>query len=414
MHSFTCPKCNKVTAISVSYEITSFGCSDCKSLFSVKDGVLDFKNKYQYEPAYPLLPVGLKGNFDGAEYEIIGVLVKKITDSFFYMREYTLKSKYGEYLYLSEADGHWILLKDVSSEISIEEKPLSVLFDGINYDIYGYTISQIVGAYGFFDISIPTVNVRALEYIKPPFILSREVVDSVTTVYKGEHISKSQVKKIFNYNHLPIQSGKGLVQPFYFDLYHTVIIFLISILAILGTHMLLNEERTDFLVLDDYLVFSDYVSKEFVSPSFELKGGSAPLKITLNSNVNNSWAYTGVSLVNEITNEERFAEKDLEYYHGYTDGESWTEGSQSNDFNICGVGPGKYHLVITPSHQDTDIENPGINVKAEWASASSWNFGVCIVILVVLIIALLIWEYHFEKMRWIDSEYSKYDYGEDE
>lgn len=414
MHSFTCTKCNTETSIDVSYDIASFGCSNCNSLFTVANGTLGFQKKFQYEPVSSILPVGLKGNFDGVEYEIIGVLIKRIVDSIFYMREYTLKSKKGDYLYLSEADGHWILLEDVTSEISIEERPDTVVFRDIEHEIYGYSASQIVGVHGFFDSEISDDDVRALEYIKPPYILSREIVKTEKTIFYGRHISKSQIKRIFNYNQLPSQSGRGIVQPFYFDFYNTAIIFVVAILLILGTNMFLNEERTSPVVLNTELNFAEYASKEFVSPSFELKGGSAPLHVRLASNVNNSWAYAGVSLVNENTNEERFAEKNIEYYFGYTEGEHWTEGSQGDNFYICGVGPGKYHLVITPSHQDTDTNNSSISVSAEWASASNWNFGVCITILVVLFILIYFWSNHFEKMRWADSEYSKYDYGEDE
>lgn len=413
MHSFTCPQCSTISSISVFCEITSFGCSDCKSLFTVKDGILDFKKKYQYEAVNPILPIGLKGNFDGVEYEVIGLLVKRVSDSVFYMREYTLKSKGGEYLYLSEADGHWILLVDITSEITITGSPLTMEYDGITHDIYGITSSQIVGAYGFFDILIPTNNVKALEYINPPYILSRENMDSVVSVFHGRHIAKSEIKKIFKHSQLPSSSGAGIVQPFYFDVYQTAIIFVVSILAILGTNMFLNVERTSPVVLEKQLYFSDYFSKEFVSPSFELKGGSAPLNISLASEVNNSWAYAGISLVNENTNEERFAEKDIEFYQGYAEGEHWSEGSQNQEFNICGVGPGKYHLVITPSRQDTDVNNSVMNVRAEWSSASNWNFGVCIVVLGILFVVIVFWRHYFEKTRWADSEYSKYDQDED-
>lgn len=413
MHSFTCTKCSTSTSIDASYDIIDFGCPNCNSLFTVKNGVLDFKKQYRNDYLNLVLPIGLKGNFDGVEYEIVCAVVKKVVDSIFYMREYTLKSKNGEYLYLSEGDGHWILLKDVSSEISIQGKPLSVGYGEIEHDIYGYTVSQIVGAYGFFDFQVPASNSTALEYINPPYILSREIINSSTSVYHGKHISKAQVKKAFNYKQLPYQHGTGIVQPFYFNKYHTLIIFIASILLILATNMFINEDRTSPVVLNTELKFSDYSSKEFVSPSFELKGGSAPLNISLASEVNNSWASAGVSLVNESTSEERFAEKDVEFYHGYTEGESWSEGSQNTDFNICGVGPGKYHLVITPSHQDTDSGNLSIGVRAMWSSASNWNFGVCILILGVLIVGVYVWSYFFEKKRWEDSEYSVYEYEEE-
>ena len=60
-------------------------------------------------------------------------------------------------------------------------------------------------------------------------------------------------------------------------------------------------------------------------------------------------------MINETTGEEIYANKDIEYYHGYTDGENWTEGNTTEEFNICGVAAGKYHLAITPMKATEDI-----------------------------------------------------------
>ena len=59
------------------------------------------------------------------------------------------------------------------------------------------------------------------------------------------------------------------------------------------------------------------------------------------------WANVQLSLVNEKTNEIVYTSKDIEQYHGYEDGESWSEGSQSEEFNLCGVSSGQYHFLIS-------------------------------------------------------------------
>jgi hypothetical protein len=49
--------------------------------------------------------------------------------------------------------------------------------------------------------------------------------------------------------------------------------------------------------------------------------------------VDNSWANVGLGLVNEKTNEIVYASKDIEEYHGYEDGENWSEGRRDESFN---------------------------------------------------------------------------------
>jgi hypothetical protein len=91
--------------------------------------------------------------------------------------------------------------------------------------------------------------------------------------------------------------------------------------------------RTNKSVFEQEINFADVRNKEMVSKSFDLSGGSAPLKVEVYSNVDNSWANVGLGLVNEKTNEIVYASKDIEEYHGYEDGENWSEGRQNESFN---------------------------------------------------------------------------------
>lgn len=410
INNINCPKCNTITSFENSVDAVSFGCESCKSLF-IKNQfeVLKYVKQFQYNSIDIVLSLGAKATFDDEEYEIIGYVIKK-TGGIYYWREYTLKSKSDKYVYLSEANGHWIFLNESEEDFKFEGQYNAYTDDeGITYNKYGITSASIVGAYGFFDIKIPSQNVKMLEYINPPYILSKENINGVYICYKGRHISKQEIKKAFNIVDLPSSSGVGIVQPYYFNIYQTAIIFCITILLILFTHKTINLERSDKQVLNEQLKFNDFQNKEYLSPSFNLVGTSAPLRIDLFSPVSNSWAYAGVSVINEETNEEIFAEKEIEYYSGYEDGYAWNEGSTSEKFYICGLGPGKYHLSVTTSKDVLDVANEGMYIKAQWENASGWNFKFVIWTLVIFFILILIGRYLFEKSRWSDSEYSPYE-----
>lgn len=408
---FLCPKCQTPTRISQEIDFVSFGCSECHSVF-IKDrnNKLERAKDLHYTHHDVILAVGAKANFNNIRYEVIGVIIKK-TGGFCYWREYTLKSlTTDDYVYLSESNGHWILLEEDTSLTGMDNQEMTyVAPDNTAYDKYGTTSAEIAGVYGFFDIKIPYQNVKALEYINPPYIVSRENINGVFKYYKGVHITGSDIKKAFGISNVPYKSGVGIVQPYYFNLYQTAIIFCVTLLLVLLTHKVMNLERSDKEVLNKVLAFSEFKDKEYLSPSFSLQGTSAPLRIDLSTPISNSWAYAGVSVVNEDTNEEIFAEKDIEYYSGVEGGESWSEGSPDENFYICGLGPGRYHLSITLSKEELNYNTNAISVKARWESASNWNFGFIVIAMMIIFGLIALGNRLFEKSRWSDSDYSPYD-----
>jgi hypothetical protein len=171
-------------------------------------------------------------------------------------------------------------------------------------------------------------------------------------------------------------------------------------LLIIFTHWFMNLDRNEQVVLNTTIPFDQYSTKDFVTPSFELKGSSAPMTISFHSNVDNSWANVQVALINEVTNEEIYANKDIEYYHGYTDGENWTEGDTNGDFNLCGIPSGKYHLAITPSKATEDMQNQSVEIKASWSSPSMRNVWMTFIFMIVFVVAAYYFERNFENKRW--------------
>lgn len=455
INSITCNSCNTKTSVQATVDFVNFACPNCGSLYNLKSEHRTHIKKYKFNPIDVVLPIGLKGNFDNKEYEIINALVKFL-GSFTYSKEYTLVSKDGDYIYLSECNGHWIQLKEVDDIVVKKSGTLSIKYKDLTYKKYDYYSPTLVRAYGFFDFELSEFDNFVVEYISPPFILSTERINSDTVTYLGRHIEKKEVKKIFKLEIILSKSGVGIVQPFPFHILDTIKIFLIAAILILMC-FIFQDSQGNKEVLNHTISINEYVNKEYVSPSFEVIDIAVPIKINLYSDVSNSWAYAGVSVVNEMTNEEEFAEQDIEFYSGYEDGYHWTEGSQSVNFHICGLKPGKYHLVISPSAENvvanttdaTSISNvpPGIvtpnNIKymsgdkltdsinklysemhlseqslssnqktltisAQLESPSNWNFGISIVVFTVLIIVLFVYRRFFETWRWSDSSYSPY------
>lgn len=409
MH-ITCIKCGTITeAANVAIQTQQFGCPECFALISYEnDSNGKVNTVFNRLHTTSAIKVGQKGLLNGIEYTVTGVVVKQVQKTY-YWREYILTAVNDEQLYLSETDGHWILLKKVEDTYKVHGYPREHDYNGITLKLYDYDDPKTVFAAGFFDYNVIPKRQRMIEYINPPYIYSVEELEKEQMVYFGEHISSRAIKKAFNLEYMPYKSGTGIVQPFIVNVRHMAIVFCAFAILILFSHLFIYHGRESVTVLDETLAFSEYNGKDFVSRPFTLTGGSAPLTVSLLTNVDNSWATAQVGLINEKTNDEEYTSKDIEYYHGYEGGENWSEGSNNKDIEICGVNAGTYHLVITPQKPPEDITNQGMKITAVWNSPSSWNMIIPIVMLIVIAVTMLIINFNFERTRWTDSSYSPYE-----
>lgn len=350
MH-YTCPVCKTENKIDADFEIAEYICRSCSNLIDVQKNISTKVVKKPIENV--VLEVGQKGIIDNTEYTVTGIIIRKYGNSIFW-REYYLKDKKGQDAFLSESDGHWVLLHPID-KMEVKRKSWNSIileFGSLNLRRYETTECHIHAALGFFENKLDFGLSTYKEYVNGTQMISEEKSKDGTQYFSGKHISKYKVKKAFGINNLPNYSGIGIVQPFYVNVKQAINIMAVSALIICLIQLYVVATRTNASVFEQEIYFADVLDKEMVSKSFELSGGSAPLKVEVSSNVDNSWANVGLGLVNEKTNEIVFASKDIEEYHGYEDGESWSEGSKNESFNFCGVAPGKYHFVISAQRQE--------------------------------------------------------------
>lgn len=403
-----CYSCDTVTELEIGFEVVNFVCPNCHSLYlSDSEGQLRLESKFKPEINNFTFKIGDKGVLKGIEYTVTGALVKKVYKGYSWT-EYILKNEKSDFVYLSESDGSWILLTEIEDKFNVHQHPKTITYKGDVFDIYEYCDVGIENAQGYFDFSLPVKKIHMVEYICPPLMISIEKINDNETAFLGEYISKSEIKKAFSNSNLPYQTGVNIIKPYYFDLQDTALIFCVVALMIICTNWYIYKDQTEQSVFYKEASFDEFNNKEIFGSSFVLKGGSAPMTIYVSSDVDNSWANVDVALIDENTNDELHASKDVEYYHGYTDGENWTEGNQSEEFNICGVKEGKYHIVITPQKAPEDVSNKVIKVNVVWNKPSLYNTWIIIAFMIVVYIVIRYCKINFEKKRWEYSDYSPY------
>jgi len=404
-----CYDCNTETELEVGFEAVNFVCPTCFSVYSVDDEGR-FRRKSQYKAPFNDCPleIGDTGFLKGSEYMVTGILRKNVYPNYAWT-EFILQNKEKEFLYLSLSNGHWMMLTEMEKIDDIKKGVKVLKYDGRDYDLFEHSDADIINAKGFFDFQLPNKRIHLAEFINPPYIVSVERMNNVQTAFHGEYVRKATIQRAFKGADLPYQSGISMIQPTRFNLTNTAVIFCLFALLIITANWYIYKDQVEQNVFNSRIKFSEFDNKEMTSPSFVLNGASAPMTIKVSTGVNNSWANLNVALINEDTNDEIYANKDIEYYYGYSDGESWTEGSQSEKFNICGVEGGKYHLLITPMKAPEDLGNSEMEVSVVWNEPSNRNAWLVIIGMIVIYFIVRYYRNQFEKKRWADSSYSNYE-----
>ncbi|MFB9078340.1 DUF4178 domain-containing protein [Flavobacterium procerum] len=402
-----CYSCKTETELEVGFDVVNFACPSCQTLYTVgPDGRFYKKSQYNTKNNDFALQLGDVGLLKGSEYRVVGILRKNVHPDYSWS-EFILQNDAKEFLYLSLSDGHWILLSQMDEIFNVQSHPEVLEYENKQYDIFEDSDATIINAQGFFDFDLTNhKKMHLVEYIRPPYMISVEKANGSETAFYGEYVKKEVIKKAFKKSYVPYQVGVNMIQPAKFNVRNTGIIFCFFALLILTVNWYVYKDQAEKNVFSKTIKFSEFNNKDFTTDSFVLEGASAPMTVRVSTGVDNSWANVNMALINEDTSEEIYASKDIEYYHGNTDGESWTEGNASEKFNICGVKAGKYHFVITPAKAPEDKTNAEMQVSAVWSQPSNRNLWFVIIFMGIIFFIIRYFTMNFENRRWADSSYS--------
>lgn len=346
MMNYTCPSCKTENTLDLDFTIENYICKSCAMLIDNDKETIVKNVKKPTENV--VLDVGQKGKIDAVEYTVVAIVVKKY-GSAVYWREYYLKDQNLNNAFLSESNGHWVFM--LPKEMPEKEFKFHAEYAGKKYRWYESSPNSIAAATGFFENQLKFTLANYKEFVNATEMVSVEEVGDERNFFWGKHISKDEIRRQFKPHYMPNYSGVGVVQPYYVNPRQLLNIFVVVALIISLFQFYNTISRSNYEVFNDNIRYDSVRSKELISKSFELNGSSAPLNVKLSTNVDNSWANIELSLINENSNEVEYTSQDIEQYHGYEGGESWSEGGKVKDFNFCGVAPGKYHFSISAQKQ---------------------------------------------------------------
>ena len=408
-----CPKCGAACEIRSGAAAVNVVCIQCLSILDATDPNLKilqtFKSK---ERIQPLIPLGAKGKLKGEQFEVIGFQQRstEADGETFSWREYVLFSATQGFRYLSEYDGHWNLIASVKGlpVSGKENRPTPINYLGKNFRHFSTSVASTTFVMGEFPWQVRVGDsVVCMDFVAPPLMLSSETTDNERTWSLGEYTSGEELWQAFQLKTKPpTPIGVYANQPApiepptskHWSMF--TVFFMIMMAMIASTAMFSRNEK----------VFEDTYrlpSTSYVTPVFELKGRPSNVVIQLKTEFDNSWAFFSIALINDDTGQAWEVGKEVSYFHGSAEGESWSEGDRGTNITLPTIPSGRYYLRVEP---DTDekgaSERYSITVKRD-VPHYAWY--------VLAMLLLFAWPVlrsfrggggsGFERQRWANSDH---------
>ena len=211
---------------------------------------------------------------------------------------------------------------------------------------------------------------------------------------------------------MPYRSGIGAVQPTGFiSLQKMIRATLIGILVLLFTHFFIGMTKQERVLFDSMISFPDSSFQvSMVTQKFVFDKWRSNVRFSIEAPVNNSWFELGATLVNAQTGKEYSVEKGVEYYYGYSGGESWTEGDRKEDAYLTKIPAGTYFLQLQGTAEGNPYNKlPHFSLVITYDVPNTRNILWAIFLLLLWPVGKYLLMNHNEKRRWSNSPYSMYE-----
>ncbi len=429
VRSLNCTNCGAPLIIRAGGRTLTVVCPQCLSLLDARDPALGVLQTFEArQRVQPRIPLGTRGKLRGDTWEVIGFQVREIVvDGFPYeWSEYLLYNPFKGFRYLSEYDGHWNFVATLHAlpQETAGEAKRSVVYQGQAYRHFQSASARTIFVMGEFPWQFRVGEaVYVSDYIAPPRMLSAERTENEVVWSFGEYVTGGEIWKAFKppgacppargiYANQPSPYGASARSVW------TVCLALLVALAMLA--LLFSAGMRQEEVFKSSYAFSTLARGEtsFVTPVFELKGRPSNVELTVDTDLENDWAYFSFTLINEQTGEGYDIGREVSYYHGRDSDGSWSEGGRDDRVLVPSVPAGRYYLRVEPDMNDEDGRAHSVRYQVRVRRDVPYNpfFWIAGLLLLVPPIFVSLRAAGFEKARWQESSFvsdSKSD-GEDE
>jgi hypothetical protein len=412
-----CPHCGGPVQLRGFAHTLSVVCPQCGSVLDTSGPLVQILQQAQAQQnIQPTVPLGTRGKVDGVDFEVIGFQVRTITvdDVPYSWGEYLLFNPYRGFAYLSEYQGHWNFIRTLPliPDLTRRGGKHAVVVNGQTYLHFQHavaTTSYVLGEFPWKAHVGETAQVD--DFVSPPFVVSAETTEQEVVWSRGDYRTGTDIWKAFGlpgnpppaigvYENQPSPYGGRVA-----SLWGTYLWLLVA-LAVLMFFFTVTAGYTP--AFHDHYIFSPgaKVEPSFVTPVFDLKGHTSGVRVEIKTDLNNSWAYFNLALINDTNGHAYDFGREVSYYHGFEDGESWSEGSSKTSATVPSVPAGRYYLRIEPELNDKQLADMSYEVEVRRGVPSYGLFALAGLLMLIPPIIGTVKRASFEAARWRESDYA--------
>ncbi|HZI40997.1 MAG TPA: DUF4178 domain-containing protein [Gemmatimonadaceae bacterium] len=411
-----CPNCGGAIQLRSGELALTVACSSCGAILDAKDPNLrvlqEFKGRMRWTP---LIPLGTRAKLKGDPYEVIGFQVRgiRVDDTDYFWREYLLWNPYKGFRYITEYDGHWndvVVLRRMPVETGGRQPVVEYL--GEKFKHFQTADASTAFVLGEFPWEVRLGDkAQTRDFVSPPHILSEETTKDETTWSVGTYVSPQYIWETFQLpgkppaprgvyaNEPDPNAGSAGALGRMFGVF-AILLFVMFLVRVVTA-------RSELVFRQDYSVSShDADSTAFVTPIFALKGHTSNVRLTIDTDLSNNWAYFNLALINDQNGTAYDFGREVSYYTGYDEDGRWTEGSTLDRATIPSVPAGQYYLRVQPELGNDNPSPLGFRITVQRDVPRVTFFAAVLGLLAIPPLFAAFRHHAFEQMRWRESDYA--------
>jgi hypothetical protein len=400
----TCKHCGAAIPILDPQHAVTVTCPACATLVDGRSADVLARQK-QEKLATPAIRLGLTTRFRARDVQVLGCLRRgvRFEGRLFPWNEYLLRDTAGGYSWLVENNGHWLHARPLEPG-AVKFGPRYAIRQGLTFKHFDGGKAEVLAVLGEFYWEVRVGDkVDVADYVRGSEMLSSERDGKELSVSHSTHVPAEELAAAFQCKP-GARKGVGAIQPNPHPAKASWKLFLAGCAVLFALH-LAYRARCDDIELTTLDVAAPALGEARVdfSAPFEVLERHQNLRIDLGvPSLDNGWVGVEGALVNELDGSVQVFGLEAEHYSGVTDGESWSEGTRTDDAWLGPLARGRYRMRFSTSSFDRGVgQHVWLRVVRDAPRLLYFGWAVFVLLWVPLVTSLR--ALYFERNRWSAS-----------